>query len=88
MVLSELGRADEALAVTAEAVALYREPATTPGRRRPDMARALENLGIRLSELGRADEALKPTEEAIALYRGLVAARPGPYGPDLAVTGH
>jgi hypothetical protein len=49
----------------------------------PDLANALNNLGIRYSELGRWPEALGPTAEALALRRELAAQNPA-FRPDLA----
>ncbi len=43
---------------------------------RPDLARSLHNLGIRLAALGRREEALAATREAADLYRALAAATP------------
>lgn len=54
---SELGRPAEALPVTEEAVAIYRElAATSPDRYRLDLADRLLILGLHLSELGRPAE--------------------------------
>jgi tetratricopeptide (TPR) repeat protein len=81
-----VGRRDEALASTEEAVALYRELAeASPAAYLPDLAMALNNLGAQLSEVGRRDEALASTEEAVALYRELAEASPAAYLPDLAI---
>ena len=49
----------------------------------PDLASALNNLGIRYSEVGRRQDALAPTEEAVQLHRELAAANPA-FLPDLA----
>ena len=49
----------------------------------PDLAGALNNLGIRYSELGRREDALPPTEEAVTLRRELAATNPA-FLPDLA----
>ena len=49
----------------------------------PDLAGALNNLGIRYSEVGRRHDALAPAEEAVQLYRDLAAANPA-FLPDLA----
>ena len=73
---SALGRPDEALAPTEEAVAGYRELAADNPAHLPDLAMALTNLGNRYRELGRPDEALAPTEEAVARYRELAADNP------------
>jgi hypothetical protein len=51
----------------------------------PDLASALNDLGIRLSELGRREEALT-TEEAVSTYRRLAETIPAAYLPNLAET--
>ncbi|MGI8776360.1 MAG: AAA family ATPase [Acidimicrobiales bacterium] len=50
----------------------------------PDLAMALNNLGIRYAEVGRRGEAVAPTEEAVALYRALAADNDA-FVPDLAM---
>jgi tetratricopeptide (TPR) repeat protein len=83
--LSALGRREEALAATAEAVELRRTlAAARPDAFLPDLASSLNNLGIRLSALGRREEALAATAEAVELRRTLAAARPDAFTPDLA----
>ncbi|HXF69903.1 MAG TPA: tetratricopeptide repeat protein [Thermoflexus sp.] len=85
--LSELGRREEALAPTQEAVDLYRQLAAThPQAFLPDLARSLNNLGVMLSELGRPEKALKATQEAVVICRQLVAAYPQAFLPDLAMS--
>ena len=85
--VSVLGRPAEALPVTEEAVAIYRELAeANPDRYRPDLAPSLSNLGVRFSALGRPAEALPVTEEAVAIRRELAAANPDRYRPDLATS--
>mgnify|MGYP000852443472 CR=1 FL=1 len=87
--LSELGKPDQALPVTEEAVTLYRDLATRyPDRYTPDLARSLTNLGIRFSELGKPDQALPVTEEAVTLRRDLATRYPDRYTPDLARAEH
>ncbi len=81
---SEVGRRQEAVAPTEEAVSLYRELATTNPAFRPDLAMALNNLGIRYSEVGRRQEAVAPTEEAVSLRRELATTNPA-FRPDLAM---
>ena len=78
-----MGRRQDALAPTEEAVQLYRELAAANPAFLPDLASALNNLGIRYSEVGRRQDALPPTEEAVQLYRELAAANPA-FLPDLA----
>ncbi|MFN6339657.1 MAG: tetratricopeptide repeat protein [Cyanobacteriota bacterium] len=51
----------------------------------PDLARALNNLGVMYSELGRREEALKPTEEAVGIY-GELAKSNRAFLPDLATS--
>ncbi|MBM5817567.1 MAG: tetratricopeptide repeat protein, partial [Cyanobacteria bacterium K_Offshore_surface_m2_239] len=58
LLLSAVGRRQEALAPTEEAQRIYRELAKTNPAFLPDLADSLNNLGIRLSELGRRQEAL------------------------------
>jgi hypothetical protein len=48
---------------------------TRPDAFLPDLAKILNNLGIRLSELGRHEEALAATEEAVTIRRTLAARR-------------
>ena len=81
---SELGRPDEALAPTEEAVAGYRALAADNPAHLPHLAMALTNLSNRYRELGRPDEALAPTEEAVAGYRELAADNPA-HLPHLAM---
>ena len=81
---SELGLAD-GLPATQEAVTAYRElAAANPDRYRPDLARSLDNLGVRFSELGLPAYGLPATQEAVTAYRELAAANPDRYRPDLA----
>jgi tetratricopeptide (TPR) repeat protein len=83
-VLATWGRHGDALTPAVEAVQLYRGLA---GDNNPDnlpnLASALNNLGVRLAELGRHNDALPATEEALQLYRGLVIDNPG-YLPEAA----
>ena len=68
--LSDGGRREEALPVTEEAVAIYRELAAAyPDRYRPDLARSLSNLGAWFSALGRPAEALPAEREVVEAYR-------------------
>jgi tetratricopeptide (TPR) repeat protein len=83
--LSKLGRWPEALAVTQEAVAIYRElVAASLDQYRPDLALSLTNLGQWFWALDRSAEALPVTEEAVGLYRELATAYPSRYRADLA----
>ena len=64
---SELGRREEALQPTEEAVRIRRELSQSNPAFLPDLASALNNLGVRYSELGRREEALLPTEVAVGI---------------------
>jgi tetratricopeptide (TPR) repeat protein len=80
---SELGRREEALQPTEEAVRIRRELSQSNPAFLPNLAAALNNLGIRYSELGRREEALQPTEEAVRIRRELSQSNPA-FLPDLA----
>ncbi|MGH3910516.1 MAG: tetratricopeptide repeat protein, partial [Pseudonocardiaceae bacterium] len=80
-----LGRREEALAATSEAVELYRRLAgVNPAAFEPDLASALNNLGGWLSGLGRREEALAATSEAVEIRRRLAGVNPAAFEPDLA----
>ena len=67
--LSELGRREDALAVTREAVEICRRlAADRPDAFLPDLAMSLNNLGKYLSELGRHEDALAAAREAVTLF--------------------
>ena len=83
--LSALGRREEALAASEQAVDLYRDLADTrPDAFRPNLAMSLNNLANRLSDLGRREEALAAIEQAVAIRRALADTRPDAFRPDLA----
>ena len=75
------GFGQDAVAPTEEAVQLYRDQAGDNPAYLPDLAMALNNLGVRYSELGRRQDALAPAEEAVELYRELAADQPAPTSP-------
>jgi tetratricopeptide (TPR) repeat protein len=83
--LSNLGRREEALVATQEAVDIRRRlAAARPDALLPELASSLNNLGNRLSELDRREEALVATQEAVDIYRRLAAAGPDAFLPYLA----
>jgi tetratricopeptide (TPR) repeat protein len=83
--LAEVGRRQEALAPTEEAVTIYRRlTETNPAAYLPDLAMSLNNLGNWLAEVGRRQEALAATEEAVTIHRRLTEANPAAYLPNLA----
>ena len=72
--LSNLGRQEEALAASEEAVTIGRAlAAASPDAFRPDLVGYLNNLSVYLSELGRHDESLAAINETVALCRDLTA---------------
>ncbi|MGH3774215.1 MAG: tetratricopeptide repeat protein, partial [Pseudonocardiaceae bacterium] len=80
-----LGRREEALAATTDAVEIYRRLAeVNPAAFEPDLAMALNNLGIWLSNLGRREEALAATTDAVEIRRRLAEVNPAAFEPDLA----
>ena len=85
--LNDLGRREEALDTTTEAVGIYRRlAAARPDAFEPNLAASLSNLGSWLSALGRREEALAATTEAVGIYRRLAVARPDAFEPDLAAS--
>ncbi|MFN0182134.1 MAG: tetratricopeptide repeat protein [Gemmatimonadales bacterium] len=87
--LSNLGRREEALAASQEAVDINRRLAQArPDAFLPDLAMSLNNLGIWLSNLGRHEEALAASQEAVDLRRRLAQARPDAFLPGLAMSLH
>ncbi|MBN2023636.1 MAG: tetratricopeptide repeat protein [Pirellulales bacterium] len=83
--LSELGRREEALEATRDAVEIRR--ALARGRRDaflPHLAGSLNNLSARLSELGQREEALEAASESVEIRRELVRQGGHAFLPDLA----
>ena len=75
-----MGRYEEALEATQEAVTLRRAlAADNPAAHQADLATALSNLGIWLDRVGRSAEALAARTESVRLYRALALADPGLY---------
>ena len=82
---ANLGRREEALATSLEAVGICRQlVAARPDAFLPDLAGTLHHLGAMLANLGRREEALVASQEALELYQQLAAARPDMYLPKLA----
>ena len=85
--LSNLGRREEALAASEEAVKIYRElAASEPDAFLPNLAMSLNNLSADLSALGRREEALAASEEAVKIYRELAASQPDAFLPNVAMS--
>ncbi len=85
--LDELGRREEGLAASTEAVEAYRRLAeANPATYHPKLALTLNNLAIRLGELGRREEGLDAITEAVEAYRRLAEANPATYLRKLAMS--
>jgi tetratricopeptide (TPR) repeat protein len=85
--LYALGRREEALKATQEAVEIYRRLADRqPDAFLPGLAGSLRRLGFRLSDLGRREEALKATQESVEIYRYLADQHPDAFLPELAAS--
>jgi len=83
--LGALGRLEEALAVTEEAVTTYRALAQArPDAFGPNLAASLNTQSVFLAELGRREEALAAIEEAVTTYRALAQARPAVFADSYA----
>ena len=79
--LSNLGRREEALAASQEAVDIYRRLAETrPDAFLPDLARSLDTLGNTLASAGRHQEAAAARLEGLTLIATLVERRPQAFG--------
>ena len=74
----ELGRADEALAATREAIQVYRTLSIRNADRfQPELVRSLYSLGERLRAPGQEREAFAVIREAIELCKGLAERQAG-----------
>jgi tetratricopeptide (TPR) repeat protein len=86
--LSNLGRGEEALAATKEAVDIYQRLAhTRPDAFLPAFATSLTNLGVMLSRLGRGEEALAATQQAVDIYQRHAHAPPDAFARSLSNLG-
>jgi tetratricopeptide (TPR) repeat protein len=82
--LSEVGRHEEALLVSREAIAAFRRLSTTTESLKSNVVIGLERLGHRLAAAGRPRDALAVTEEANDILRNLIDGFPAIFLPDLA----
>lgn len=83
--LGDIGRNDDALAASREAVELFRAlNGAESGSGPADLAAASNNLARALGAVGQWEDAVAAGQEAVALYRQLADDRPAIYGPDLA----
>ena len=84
--LSALGRAEEALRDSTQAVELARRVATTGDpAAESELARAMANHGVYLNAVGRTESALAASEDALAVRQKQAARAWDTYAPDLAV---
>ncbi|MFF3437621.1 tetratricopeptide repeat protein [Streptosporangium sp. NPDC002721] len=77
LVLTKLGRYDEALGPLDRAVHLHRALAASDAGHLPQLASSLNNLGWLLLALSRFEDALVPLDEAVALHRRQVESPEG-----------
>jgi tetratricopeptide (TPR) repeat protein len=83
--LSELGRLEDALATTEEAIRRYRGlPPADLYACQAELAQASNHLSIDLAALGRHEQALAANEEAIEIYQRLASEDPATSESDLA----
>ena len=83
--LRDHGEREPAIAVTREALELYRVlAARDPDAFQSDLARGLHDLGIMLRELGQQEPALAATREAVDLHRRRAARNPDQARSELA----
>lgn len=84
--LSTLGRWEDAMMTTADAVGVYRRLAATNRTAfEPDLARALNNLSVMLSDVGLQRDALAASTQAVDIRRRLAAVNPTAFEPGLAM---
>ena len=83
--LDRLGRYEQALEVTVEAVDLWRTLVEQqPAAHQPNLATVVTSLSLRLDQLGHAEKALEAAEDAVNLWRVLVEQQPDAHQPNLA----
>jgi tetratricopeptide (TPR) repeat protein len=84
--LSTLGRWEDAVMATTEAVGLYRRLAATNRTAfEPDLAGSLNNLSVMLSDLGLHRDALAASTQAVDIRRRLAAVNRTAFEPGLAM---
>jgi tetratricopeptide (TPR) repeat protein len=89
IILSELGRHEEALAANLEALEIQRVlPMQAPLDLSQGLASDLVNAAGRLREQGRVDEALSLMKQAIEIRKELAAEQPETFLPALASAHH
>jgi tetratricopeptide (TPR) repeat protein len=84
--VSMLGRWEDAVMATTEAVGLYRRlAANNPTDFEPDLAGSLNNLSVTLSDLGLHRDALTASTQAVGIRRRLAAVNRTAFEPGLAM---
>jgi hypothetical protein len=87
MMLSGVGRREEALAAAGEAVEIYRPlAAARPEAFEPGLAASLSNMAVQLGGLGRAKDALTAIQEAVTIRRELAARWPDAHHRELELS--
>src|SRR5205823_2056637 len=67
--LSQVGRKEQGIRSTRDAIEVYRQIADAEPLYRPSLAMALTNLAVQLIESGNRDDAITPAEEAVTICR-------------------
>ena len=84
--LSALGRREEALRATEEAVEIRRQLAQTrPDAFLPDLAGSLGNLSVILGELSQPEAAFQVISEAVRIYSPFFLRLPAAFAPRMAM---
>ena len=85
--LGDLGRWEQGLVASEEAVKVYRELSKgQPNEFLPGLAMSLVNLSVALQKLGRRKQGVAAGEEAVKVYRELAKSRPEEFLPVLAAS--
>lgn len=85
--LAHLGRCDEALPPTQDAIAIYRTLAAANQQLfLPALAICLNNLSIRYHDLGQNQAAVQSAEDAVRVFRGLASSNFDAFMPNLATS--
>lgn len=87
VVLSDLGRREDALKATLESVNIRRNLARdNPQAFKPDLAGSLNNLGVRLNDVGQREAALLAAQESVNIRRILAQDNPQAFQQELALS--
>src|SRR5581483_2116740 len=85
--LSNVGKDEEALEYTREALGIHKRLALkNPDRFEPDYAASLGSYSVHLSNVGKDEEALEYTREALEIRKRLAQKNPDRFEPDYALS--